>query len=479
MNYYQILKITGIILLIFSLFILIPISAAFFYGESIDNFLQSFLIIFFVGLLAYFPNKKERSQIKIREGFLIVAIFWFVLSFFGAIPFLMDESLKFSLVDAVFESASGWTTTGATVVSNIDNLNKPLLLYRQLLQWLGGIGIVVLVLAILPILGVGGMYLYKAETSSPVKDNKLSPRITETAKSLWGVYIVLTIACAVLYKIAGMSYFDAIGHSFSTVSIGGFSTHNASIGFYSSDLIKIICMVFMFLSALNFVLHFLFYKNKSLTVYTSNSEMKSFFLIIIILMLLVAIFSTGSRTQSLENIDIMFHILSFATTSGFTVSNYSNWPTFIITIVFLSSFIGACAGSAGGGMKVIRFTIALKSIKKQLLKVIHPKAEITIKVNDKKVDDMTIETILSFIILYIILFFTASILIMLSGHDVVTSFSSVAACINNLGPALGDAYGNYESLNDFSKSLLLLMMIIGRLEIFTFIILITKYFWKY
>ena len=219
MNYYQILKITGIILLIFSLFILIPISAAFFYGESIDNFLQSFLIIFFVGLLAYFPNKKERSQIKIREGFLIVAIFWFVLSFFGAIPFLMDESLKFSLVDAVFESASGWTTTGATVVSNIDNLNKPLLLYRQLLQWLGGIGIVVLVLAILPILGVGGMYLYKAETSSPVKDNKLSPRITETAKSLWGVYIVLTIACAVLYKIAGMSYFDAIGHSFSTVSI--------------------------------------------------------------------------------------------------------------------------------------------------------------------------------------------------------------------------------------------------------------------
>ena len=238
-------------------------------------------------------------------------------------------------------------------------------------------------------------------------------------------------------------------------------------------------MVFMFLSALNFVLHFLFYKNKSLTVYTSNSEMKSFLLIIIILLLLVTIFSTGGRAQSLENIDIMFHILSFTTTSGFIVSNYSNWPTFIITIVFLSSFIGACAGSAGGGMKVIRFTIALKSIKKQLLKVIHPKAEITIKVNDKKVDDMTIETILSFIILYIILFFTASILIMLSGHDVVTSFSSVAACINNLGPALGDAYGNYASLNDFSKSLLLLMMIIGRLEIFTFIILITKYFWKY
>ena len=479
MNYYQILKITGIILLIFSFFILIPITASFFYGENIDNFLQSFLIIFFAGLLAYFPNKHEKSQIKIREGFLIVAIFWFILSFFGAIPFLLDQDLKFSLVDAIFESTSGWTTTGATVITNIDGLSKPLLLYRQLLQWLGGIGIVVLVLAILPILGVGGMYLFKAETSSPVKDNKLSPRITETAKSLWGVYIILTVTCAILYKIAGMNYFDAIGHSFSTVSIGGFSTHDASIGFYSSTPIKIICMVFIFLSALNFVLHFLFYKNKSFKVYTSNSEMRTFAFIILLLFFLIAIFSIGGKLQSLNTIDVIFHVISFVTTSGFTVANYNIWPTFILTIIFLSSFIGACAGSAGGGMKVIRFTIALKSIKKQLLKVIHPKAEITIKVNDKKVDDMTIETILSFIILYIILFFIASLLIMMSGHDVLTAFSSTAACINNLGPALGDAYGNYESLNDFSKSLLLIMMIIGRLEIFTFIILITKYFWKY
>ena len=479
MNYYQILKITGIILLIFSFFIIIPIIASFLYSENIDNFIQSFLIIFFVGLLAYFPNKNEKSQIKIREGFFIVALFWFILSFFGAIPFLLDQDLNLSLVDAIFESTSGWTTTGATVITNIDDLSKPLLLYRQLLQWLGGIGIVVLVLAILPILGVGGMYLFKAETSSPVKDNKLSPRITETAKSLWGVYIILTIACAALYKIAGMSYFDAIGHSFSTVSIGGFSTHDASIGFYSSTSIKIICMIFMFLSALNFVLHFLFYKNKSFNIYTTNSEMRTFIVIILLLFFLITLFSIGDRLQSLNNIDIIFHVISFVTTSGFTVSNYNVWPTFILTIIFLSSFIGACAGSAGGGMKVIRFTIALKSIKKQLLKVIHPKAEITIKVNDKKVDDKTIETILSFIILYIILFFTASLLIMMSGHDLLTAFSSTAACINNLGPALGDAYGNYESLNDFSKSLLLIMMIIGRLEIFTFIVLITKYFWKY
>ena len=238
-------------------------------------------------------------------------------------------------------------------------------------------------------------------------------------------------------------------------------------------------MIFMFLSALNFVLHFLFYKNKSFKVYSNNSEMKTFIFIILILFFLIAIFSLGDRLQSLQTIDIIFHVLSFATTSGFTVTNYDVWPTFILTLIFLSSFIGACAGSAGGGMKVIRFTIALKSIKKQLLKVIHPKAEITIKVNDKKVDDMTIETILSFIILYIILFFSSSLLIMLSGHDLLTAFSSTAACINNLGPALGDAFGNYASLNDFSKSLLLIMMIIGRLEIFTFIVLITRYFWKY
>ena len=479
MNYYQILKITGIILIIFSFFLLIPLIISFYYAQSIDNFLQSFLIVFFSGLITYFPNKKEKSQIKIKEGFLIVAIFWFVLSIFGSVPFILDKNLNLSLIDAIFESTSGWTTTGATIITNIEELSRPLLLYRQLLQWLGGIGIVVLVLAILPILGVGGMYLYKAETSSPIKDNKLSPRITETAKSLWGVYLILTIICMIFYKLAGMNYFDAIGHSFSTVSIGGFSTHNESIGYYSNDYIKIICMIFMFLSALNFVLHFLFYKTKSLNNYFSNSETKTFMAIIIGLLILVLLFSIGGRLSSINSIDLIFHVLSFVTTSGFTVTEYSSWPMFIITLIFLSSFIGACAGSAGGGMKVIRITIALKSIKKQLLKVIHPKAQISIKVNDKKVEDVTIETILSFIILYIVIFFISSLLIMMSGHDLITSFSATAACINNLGPALGEAYGNYSALNDFSKLILSLMMIIGRLEIYTFIVLITRYFWKY
>tara|TARA_B100001109_G_scaffold54475_2_gene43873 strand:- start:506 stop:1945 length:1440 start_codon:yes stop_codon:yes gene_type:complete len=479
MNYYQILKITGIILLIFSLFLLIPIGLSFYYSQALDSLIQSFLIIFFSGFIAYFPNKNQKSQIKIKEGFLIVAIFWFVLSIFGSIPFFLDKELNLSFIDAVFESTSGWTTTGASIITNLDELSKPILLYRQLLQWLGGIGIVVLVLAILPILGVGGMYLYKAETSSPIKDNKLSPRITETAKSLWGVYLILTILCALAYKLAGMDYFDAIGHSFSTVSIGGFSTHNESIGFYSNDTIKIICMFFMFISALNFVLHFLFYKTRSFENYFSNSETKTFISIIFGLLFLIALFSIGGRLSDIDNINIIFHVLSFVTTSGFTVSDYSIWPTFIITLIFLSSFIGACAGSAGGGIKVIRLTIALKSIKKQLLKVIHPKAQISIKVNDKKVDDITIETILSFIILYIFLFFFSSLLIMMSGHDVITAFSTTAACINNLGPAMGEAYGNYSELNNFSKSLLSLMMIIGRLEIYTFIILITRYFWKF
>lgn len=479
MNYYQILKITGIILIIFSFFLLIPISISLYYNQGIDSFVQSFLIIFFSGLIAYFPNKNEKSQIKIKEGFFIVAIFWFILSIFGSIPFILDEQLNLSFVDAIFESTSGWTTTGASIISNLDNLNRPILLYRQLLQWLGGIGIVVLVLAILPILGVGGMYLYKAETSSPIKDNKLSPRITETAKSLWGVYLILTLLCALSYKLAGMDYFDAIGHSFSTVSIGGFSTHNESIGFYSNDIIKIICIVFMFISALNFVLHFLFYKTRSFENYFSNSEMKTFLSFILSILLLILIFSTSGRLSGIDNINLIFHVFSFVTTSGFTVSDYSAWPTFIITLIFLSSFIGACAGSAGGGIKVIRITIALKSIKKQLLKVIHPKAQISIKVNDKKVDDITIETILSFIILYILLFFISALLIMLSGHDMITAFSSTAACINNLGPAMGEAYGNYSELNSFSKSLLSLMMIIGRLEIYTFIILLTKYFWKF
>ena len=214
MNYYQILKITGIILLIFSFFLLIPLILSFYYTQSIDNFLQSFLVVFFSGLITYVPNKKEKSQIKIKEGFFIVAIFWFVLSIFGSVPFLLGKNLNLGLIDAIFESTSGWTTTGATVLTNIEDLSRPLLLYRQLLQWLGGIGIVVLVLAILPILGVGGMYLYKAETSSPIKDNKLSPRITETAKSLWGVYLILTVICMIFYKLAGM---DSVSYTHLTL----------------------------------------------------------------------------------------------------------------------------------------------------------------------------------------------------------------------------------------------------------------------
>ena len=415
---------------------------------------------------------------RIKEGFLIVALFWIILSIFGSLPFLFEDNVKITIIDAIFESTSGWTTTGATIISDIENLSKSILIYRQLLQWLGGIGIVVLVLAILPILGVGGMYLYRAETSSPIKDNKLSPRITETAKNLWSVYLILTISCAFFYYIAGMNIYDAVGHSFSTVSIGGFSTHNTSIGFYENDSIKIICMIFMFLSALNFILHFLFYKNRSFRSYYNNSEFKTYVSIIVSIILLSIIY-LSNNSSNLAGIDILFQILSFVTTSGFTTTDYSSWPMFLIAIIFLSSFIGACAGSAGGGIKVIRITIALKSIKKQLLKVVHPKAEISIKVNDKKVDDVTIETILSFIILYILIFFISSLLIMLSGHDVVTSFSTTAACLNNLGPAMGDAFGNYSAINDFSKVILSVVMVVGRLEIYTFIILLTRYFWKY
>lgn len=479
MNYYQILKITGIILIIFSLFLIVPIIVAYLYDESIIGFIKSLLIILITGFIFFYPNRYEKSNIRIKEGFLIVAIFWIILSIFGALPFLLDDTTKLSLVDSVFESTSGWTTTGATIITNIDDLSKSILMYRQLLQWLGGIGIVVLVLAILPILGVGGMYLYRAETSSPVKDNKLSPRITETAKNLWSVYLILTISCIVFYYIAGMNLYDAIGHSFSTVSIGGFSTHNASIGFYDNNFIKITCMVFMFLSALNFILHFLFYKNRTLLSYYNNSEFKTYVLIIISITILSLIFLSNTSNHIGNGVDILFQILSFVTTSGFTTTDYSSWPMFLIVLFFISSFIGACAGSAGGGMKVIRIAIALKSIKKQLLKVVHPKAEISIKVNDKKVDDITIETILSFIVLYILIFFVSSLLLMLSGHDLVTSFSSSAACLNNLGPALGDAMGNYSSLNDFSKMILSIVMVVGRLEIYTFIILLTRYFWKY
>jgi len=432
-----------------------------------------------LGSILYLPNISAKNDIKIKEGFLIVVLFWFVLSIVGSLPFMIDRQLSLNFYDALFESVSGWTTTGATIINNLDVLSPSILIYRQELQWLGGMGIVILALAILPMLGVGGMQLYKAESTGPIKDNKISPRIAETAKSLWSIYLGLTVSCAFLYYVAGMNLFDAVAHSFSTIAIGGFSTHNLSIGYYNNSLIEIICIFFMLISAINFILHYMALSSKSLSCYFRDSEFITYMLIILGLILVFALYTTFSGDINITFQQIIFQTVSFITTSGFSTTTYDAWPDFMITALILVSFIGASAGSTGGGLKVVRVLLLFKLLKKELLKILHPTAEIPIRINKSPINDDLSGTLYNFFMFYIISYLLLSFLVLLSGHDITTSFSTVASCINNLGPALGDAVNNYSNLNIFSKYILIFAMILGRLEIFTLLIVMTPYFWKY
>ena len=316
MNYSLILRIIGIMLILFSIMLFIPIIVSIIYNDgNLSTFLLSSLIILITGLILYYPNKNSKNDIKTKEGFLIVVAFWFILSIFGSLPFMLDKQLTLSFTDAFFESVSGWTTTGATIITSIDILSPSILIYRQELQWLGGMGIVILAIAILPMLGVGGNLLYKAESTGPIKDTKISPRIAETAQSLWSIYLGLTILCSLFYYFAGMNFFDAVAHGFSTIAIGGFSTHDASIGYFDSYLIEIICIVFMLLSAMNFILHFMLLKSKNIHTYFEDTEFKSYIFIILFLLLGLTIFTVNGNYSDITVRQILFQTVSFITTS--------------------------------------------------------------------------------------------------------------------------------------------------------------------
>ena len=467
-------------LMMFAGTLMIPIVTSLSFSDgNLQTFIVSLLVFFIIGTLLYFPNSKiKSSDIKSKEGFLIVVLFWLILSLFGSLPFILDKDLSLSFVDALFESISGWTTTGATIIDDLENLSPSILIYRQMLQWLGGMGIVILALAILPMLGVGGMQLYKAESTGPIKDNKISPRIAETAKSLWRVYIGLTIACALLYFFAGMSIFDSVAHSFSTIAIGGFSTYNDSIGHFNSPIIEFVCIIFMLLAALNFILHFLAVKSGSIAIYFKDTEVRSFTFIIIIFLSLIYVFHLVNNSD-IPLRHIIFQLISFITTSGFTSTSYESWPSFIVFTLLLVSFFGACAGSTGGGIKIIRIVLVLKLLKKGLLRTLHPTAQVPVKINDQAISDEVASNIYDFIVFYILSYMILSFLLLIFGNDIATSFSSVASCLNNLGPAVGDAANSYSSLSSSSKYVLSFTMILGRLEIYTLLIILTPYFWKY
>ena len=483
MHFSVIAALLGLLLVIFSVTMLVPIGFALWYNEATVNvFLTAFFVTACSGALLWLPNKNPRHTLRTRDGFLITTLFWLVLGLFGSLPLLLADSLSLSITDAIFESISGLTTTGATVITGLDDLPKSILYYRQQLQWLGGIGIIVIAIAILPMLGVGGMQLYRAETPGPMKDHKLTPRITSTAKALFTIYVLITIACGASYWLAGMSAFDALGHSFSTVAIGGFSTHDSSIGYFDNPVILIIAMAFMLISGINFALHYFAFHNRSLRIYRQDSEFKFYLLVNMIAvsivgaaLLLLNYQPTNQADQLLEG---AFQVISLSTTTGFTVGDYSQWPTFIPLFMFFLAFIGASAGSTGGGMKAIRVLLIIKQGYRELLRLIHPHAVIPIKVGGRPVSDDVVSAVWSFFAFYIFAYITMVLMVLATGTDFLTAFSAVGASINNLGPGLGEVSEHYANLSSTAKWTLCLAMLLGRLEVFTVLVLLTPAFWR-
>ena len=482
MHFLTIQRLLGMFLMIFSATLLPPSAVAWLYQDGqIQVFLTAMFMVLLLGFLLWLPASRYRDDLRVRDGFLIVVLFWFVLGLAGAVPFVLADHLELSVTDAIFESFSGLTTTGATVITGLDDLPKSILYYRQQLQWLGGMGIIVLAVAIMPMLGVGGMQLYRAETPGPLKDAKLTPRITETAKALWYIYLGLTVACGVSYWMAGMSGFDAIGHSFSTVAIGGFSTHDHSIGHFQSSAIELVAVVFMLLAGMNFALHFMAWRSLSLKHYLFDSEVRAYLAILFLVTALTAgyLYYTDTFIFFSDALHAgLFQAVSIGTTTGFTTADYFVWPGFLPVMLLFASFIGGCAGSTGGGMKVIRFLLLVKQGHRETVRLIHPNAQITVKVGSKPMPDRIIDAVWGFFAAYVGSFVVIMLLLMATGLDQVTAFSAVAACINNLGPGLAGVGANYVDINDPAKWVLSFTMMLGRLEIFTLLILLSPAFWR-
>ena len=475
-------RILGFLIASASLMMLPPVAVSWWYGDSTANlFLVSFVVLLVIGLLIFLPVRDVHEELRLRDGFLVVVACWLSLVLVGALPFLLLTQPEISYVDAVFESMSALTTTGATILTNIDDLPRGILYYRQQLQWLGGLGIVVLAVAILPMLRIGGMQLYRAETPGPLKDSKLTPRITETAKALWLIYLGITMLCALAYWLGGMTLFDAIGHAFSTVAIGGMSTHDAGFTWFNSPTLEIIATFFMVVAGINFAIHFTSWKRASSQPYFQDPELKVYASLLLGLAVLttIALYFNGTYGSFAESARFAsFQVVSVMTTTGFTSADFSIWPSFIPIMLICIAFIGGCAGSTCGGMKVIRIMLLYRQAIREIRRLIHPHAVIPVKIGGRKTSATVMDAVWGFFFLYVASFVMITIALNGVGVDPVTAYAAAAACITNLGPGLGDVSANYASLNSTAKLILSFAMLMGRLEIFTLLVLFSPDFWR-
>jgi len=481
MNIGLCIRIVGLLLMLFSLGTLPSMVLGWAQEDgTAEVFGQAFAITAISGVGLSLLTQRANSELQIRDGFFVTAAFWIVLSLYGSLPFLLSDAIEVSVFDAIFESVSGLTTTGATVLAGLDSLPQSILLYRQLLQWLGGIGIIVLAVAVLPMLGIGGVQLYRAESTGPAKDTKLTPRITSTAKALFSIYLGLTFACALAYYLVGMSVFDAISHAFSTIAIGGFSTHDASMGHFDSEPILLVASLFMMVSAINFGLHFVVFSKRDLKIYTLDSETKFFSWVIVIAASITVITLVVNETLPLSGALVhgIFQTVSITTTTGFASDNFASWPSFLPIFLLMLSVMGACAGSTGGGMKAMRILLIFRQGLRELRQLLHPNAVIPLKLDHRRVRPEVVSAVWSFFAVYMFSSFILVLCMLGTGLDFLSATSSVIASINNLGPGLGTVASNYAAVTDSGKLILSIAMLLGRLEIFTLLILFTATFWR-
>jgi trk system potassium uptake protein TrkH len=475
-----ILRTLGVLFLLFSTTLLPPIGISFFYNDGeLERFSIAFGISLALGVAFWLPFHRHSAHIRSRDGFVIVALMWSAMSVLGAVPFML--ALDASFADAFFESVSGYTTTGATVFVGLDQMSESILFYRQEIQWLGGIGVIVLAIALLPMLGIGGMQLYKAETPGPFKDERITPRITRTARNVCGVYILLTAVCAVAFWLAGMNVFDAIAHSFSTLSTGGYSPHDASLAYFQSPLIEGVAIVFMLIGGISFNAHFIAWRTLQLQRYGQDSQTRVFAIIVVVATIAITAVLASTRTYPtiIESLRYgLFEVATVITTTGFSLADFSLWPLALPVLLTFIGFVGGCAGSTSGGIKVIRFMILGKQAGVHIHKLIHPQAVRQIKIDGQIVPDSVIESVGGFFAIYVGAFAVFMTLAMMDGMDQVSAFGAVAACLNNVGPGLGAVANNFLTVSDQSKIVFAVAMLFGRLEIFTFLVLLTPAFWK-
>ncbi len=475
------LQLFGLLLILFSVTMLPPMLIDLYYGEGAAlPFAHTLGYTLGGGLLFWLPLRRHKIDLRNRDGFLVVVAFWFTLSLLSALPFMLGERPHMPLVDAVFEAVSGLTTTGATVLSDIDRLPKAIVYYRAQLNFLGGMGIVVLAVALLPMLGIGGMQLYRAETPGPMKDEKLTPRITETAKNLWYIYVGLNVLCTLAFKAAGMGWFDALCHSFATLALGGFSTRDASIGFYQSAAIEFVAGIFSLVAAVNFALYFFAWRSRSLRALLDDEEFRFCFKVMgtIIAITIAGLYFSGTFPLWQAVHHGFMQAASVITDNGLATGGYPDWPLWIVLLLLLGSFFGGCVGSTCGGIKAMRFLMLYRQSVREMKLLIRPTAQIPVKLGRRVIPERVMQAVLAFYFLYIFAYIACSLGVAATGVDLVTAFGSVAGTLNNMGIGLGETASNFAPLNDAATWILNLSMLIGRLEVFPLLLLFQPSFWR-